>query len=1623
MQYVGRFVSSVYNTITPNINPATLSGAIDVIVVEREEEVEEDITDDEDQQDGSHIGIGATSIQQKPKEKRKRKVKKMELASTPFHVRFGKMSVLRPGERKVTLHLNNSSEPLPFAMKVGEQGEAFFVVEVDEEADNIPDNLVTSPILSPTTSPGVGATGPEAMAGSGDVEPLELGDSQFHQGQGAQSPGADTETDSAFDARSAGASTLRSNTTDNDTAITTPGQSRSGSTDAGSRTPSKDAEEAPSDVPEDSQRSGSGPTVGVLGQIGNAASKAGGAIGAAGRAIGGRSDNPRTDKLASQAAKGDPVEGQTGAPVDQNKSPDAEQYHPQQHNPPGKQRQQEADDKEPTPPLSDAEKLEKGMRDRAEKLLVDEQEALQIINAVNDTNNSDNSTTSSPKLDDDADEEAYPAPFGGVSSGTSDHPKRSGSNTFPVAQHDHGDFIAGTKLAGLDQKQSLPFKPASIDPRTVQSRIDTTKAGHEAAARSSAPSSEEQVTSHGMLRSQSKSDKEKHVPDEEVAQKAPQRKEDLQYMLDMDGYKMTPDGEDLAFAEGHRLAEELPLSRRHGGKEFHPHIGELLDQAHRRERAGLANVPHDGDNQYGAAGSHVTSTDDSALDTGRVSAPPGSTADAHDDLMTIDPTAHAFGARSSRVQQEDAALGRDLARAARLLRPQGDADDGDSDATNSANGAAGTSSSHRRVNRVRRRLQDVSLSDTEADLPGEEDSGEDDQEEETWRTRKTHMRAKSGPFDYSTGSTGAEDEDEADSSVNANASSKFPPRGEPGSRQRVQSHSAGDGLTSGPGSVDQLPQAIRSGVNLPRFCGMEDDAYTFLFIADDGAKHSFEMSLCYKDGFGTDQNIVDDGPSEEEEFEESRVSFHRFVHDPDVVNDERLVILYKERYLTWENASTILATLSYYRHSFAAARGEDGTSKAQAVAASDGSRASVWSRWWYRNRNNSTVTPPVDRPGFAREASAPPEEHPPQRPPALPHGVERAQTDSQLLPNKGSLSQGTDQSDNAGSASAANAQPRPSQKPGNASKSNKTYAKTLRLTSDQLKSLNLKKGANTITFSVTSSYSGVATCTARIFLWESTHHIVVSDIDGTITKSDALGHVFTMIGRDWTHLGVAKLYTDIARNGYRIMYLTSRAIGQADTTRDYLRGISQNNYRLPDGPVIMSPDRLIASLHREVILRKPEVFKMACLRDIARLFGADPRKAHPQPTGAELAGGNSDEVKKAIKEVETGAGKEGSPSDGAATAASNAATPFYAGFGNRITDALSYRSVNIPSSRIFTIDTNGEVKMELLELAGYKSSYIHMTDLVDQMFPPITNNSSAGKVGKPEYNDFNFWRPQISSTFELPSDDELMPSPPVSPALSARSGRSIRSQASVKSSSAADTEQQQGRLSRFGLGSLGLSRKPSAQTVDASDPSAQTSKSGRNGPHHSATVTSEAELKGAHGLQQTSSESHLPLDHLGGPHRNNSAPAEAGPDGNGLSSSYGSGSSSWIAPWRRRAASPSSTPTTSNAALSPPQATSPLVGPVITAEPDSDDDEYAEGEDDDDVSSFGGHDRDGDDDDDDQDDDEYHDGEGGDDSLNSSTNSQRRRPRSRREPSDFGDNVLEDDELLATGEVQFDWRG
>jgi phosphatidate phosphatase LPIN len=88
----GRVVSAVsaVGSFYTEINPATLSGAIDVIVVE--------------QQDGT-------------------------LVCSPFHVRFGKLKILRPSEKLIEIAVNGNV--VDTHMKLGDAGESFFVVEAE----------------------------------------------------------------------------------------------------------------------------------------------------------------------------------------------------------------------------------------------------------------------------------------------------------------------------------------------------------------------------------------------------------------------------------------------------------------------------------------------------------------------------------------------------------------------------------------------------------------------------------------------------------------------------------------------------------------------------------------------------------------------------------------------------------------------------------------------------------------------------------------------------------------------------------------------------------------------------------------------------------------------------------------------------------------------------------------------------------------------------------------------------------------------------------------------------------------------------------------------------------------------------------------------------------------------------------------------------------------------------------------------------------------------------------------------------------------------------------------------------------------------------------------------------
>ncbi|KAH9758290.1 phosphatidate phosphatase [Citrus sinensis] len=246
----------------------------------------------------------------------------------------------------------------------------------------------------------------------------------------------------------------------------------------------------------------------------------------------------------------------------------------------------------------------------------------------------------------------------------------------------------------------------------------------------------------------------------------------------------------------------------------------------------------------------------------------------------------------------------------------------------------------------------------------------------------------------------------------------------------------------------------------------------------------------------------------------------------------------------------------------------------------------------------------------------------------------------------------------------------------------KKKIKVLTPTSEQLASLNLKEGKNSVTFTFSTAMLGKQQVDAKIYLWKWNTRIVISDVDGTITKSDVLGQFMPLVGVDWSQTGVAHLFSAIKENGYQLLFLSARAIVQAYHTRRFLFTLKQDGKALPDGPVVISPDGLFPSLFREVIRRAPHEFKIACLEDIKALF----------------------------------------PSD---------CNPFYAGFGNRDTDEISYLKVGIPRGKIFIINPKGEV---VVNHRVDSKTYSSIHALVHGMFPHTTSTEQE------DFNQWNYWK-------------------------------------------------------------------------------------------------------------------------------------------------------------------------------------------------------------------------------------------------------------------------------------------
>ncbi|XP_030302706.1 phosphatidate phosphatase LPIN1 isoform X2 [Calypte anna] len=478
----------------------------------------------------------------------------------------------------------------------------------------------------------------------------------------------------------------------------------------------------------------------------------------------------------------------------------------------------------------------------------------------------------------------------------------------------------------------------------------------------------------------------------------------------------------------------------------------------------------------------------------------------------------------------------------------------------------------------------------------------------------------------------------------------FPKNGD-----NVQSKNTND---AGPRSASNSPQSVGSS-------GVDSGAES----TSDGIRDlpSIAISLC--------GGLIDNKEITKEEFLEHAVTYQQFVDNPAIIDDPNLVVKIGNKYYNWTTAGPLLLAMQAFQRPLP---------KATVESIMRDKMPKKGGRWWFSWRGrNSTI----------KEETKP----------------DQGMSGSGLTGGSSQMSMANRIKDES---SSSDEDPRAAKQNLGSLQSNSShlsllsgigYKKTLRLTSDQLKSLKLKNGPNDVTFSVTTQYQGTCRCEGTIYLWNWDEKVIISDIDGTITRSDTLGHILPTLGKDWTHQGIAKLYHKVSQNGYKFLYCSARAIGMADMTRGYLHWVNERGTVLPQGPVLLSPSSLFSALHREVIEKKPEKFKVQCLTDIKNLF-------YPNTE------------------------------------------PFYAAFGNRPADVYSYKQVGVSLNRIFTVNPKGELIQE--HAKTNISSYVRLCEVVDHIFPLLKRSHSSDFPCSDTYSQFTYWReplPPFETQDETPA--------------------------------------------------------------------------------------------------------------------------------------------------------------------------------------------------------------------------------------------------------------------------------
>jgi phosphatidate phosphatase LPIN len=266
------------------------------------------------------------------------------------------------------------------------------------------------------------------------------------------------------------------------------------------------------------------------------------------------------------------------------------------------------------------------------------------------------------------------------------------------------------------------------------------------------------------------------------------------------------------------------------------------------------------------------------------------------------------------------------------------------------------------------------------------------------------------------------------------------------------------------------------------------------------------------------------------------------------------------------------------------------------------------------------------------------------------------------------------------------------------------YKESHVFTSNQFSLMNLNYGKNVLEFTITS-YRGIRTLKSHLYLWNYNDKILISDLDGTISRSDLIGQLSYLWGGDWSHKNITKLYNDIYNNGYKILYLTARTMCQHKQTKEFLYNINQNNITMPEGPILMSKDDFISAFKTEIIDKKPHTMKISSLLMVLNLF----------------------------------------PND---------YYPFYSGIGNKNSDAIAYRSVGVNTNRIYIINEKGKIYINN-ENKNFYLTYEQMDEQVDQLFPYLGIQGYNSLIWDGKGNFTDIFKYDMKKVIESDIDQEI----------------------------------------------------------------------------------------------------------------------------------------------------------------------------------------------------------------------------------------------------------------------------